>query len=742
MPKFDLLAVTAFGIEAVTARELNQLGYKTEIIGSGRVLFHGDESDIVRTNLWLRTADRVLIRVGHFAADDFGLLFDQTKALPWHEWLPADAEFPVNGRSHKSQLSSVPACQRMVKKAVVDKLLEAHDVEELPESGSKYTLEVAILKDEVTLTIDTTGVGLHKRGYRTLVGEAPLKETLAAALIQLSYWNRDRTMIDPFCGSGTIPIEAAMIGRNIAPGLRREFSSEAWPKIPAELWQQARDDAKAQQLPGFPQAIIGYDIDREALKLARFHAEQAGVGEDIHWQQKDFRDFTNRRKYGCVITNPPYGERIGESRELEELYATFPDVLRGMPTWSHYVLTAKSRFEQLIGRQADRRRKIFNARIECQYYSFFGPVPPKNYDPTQDTDSEPEDIVETDSIPLETPAEETEQEPRKRRTIVPAFGQLSGKADEQAELFRSRLVKRARHLRRWPGRGIHCYRLYERDIPELPFVVDKYHDCLHITEYDRPHERTIGEHGSWVDLMAKTAGEALEVPQNQVFVKRKDRQRGATQHEKVDKQSFIYDVEEDGLKFQVNLSDYVDTGLFLDHRITRKMVREEAEGKHFLNLFAYTGSFSVYAAAGGAASTTTVDLSPTYTSWAQRNLKINGFGGNAHRLVQADVMAFLQSDSSDKKYDIAVMDVPTFSNSKRTEEVWDVQQDYIQALSMLIARMADDGVIYFATNYRRFKLDEELLQGMKVREISKKTVPEDFRNKRIHRCWRMICSGK
>ncbi|OYV81753.1 MAG: hypothetical protein B7Z73_17715, partial [Planctomycetia bacterium 21-64-5] len=306
-----------------------------------------------------------------------------------------------------------------------------------------------------------------------------------------------------------------------------------------------------------------------------------------------------------------------------------------------------------------------------------------------------------------------------------AFGGLTTKAYEQAELFARRLTARARHLRRWPTkRGITCFRLYDRDVPEIPLVVDRYQDCLHLAEYERPHDRSPAEHADWLDLMAKTAAETLEVPKAKVFMKRRERQRGMSQYERFSEQGQTFVVHEGGLQFRVNLSDYLDTGLFLDHRITRSVVRDAAAGKRFLNLFGYTGSFTVYAAAGGATATTTVDLSNTYLQWAEENLQLNSLAGREHRFVRDDALNFLKHHSSGAAYDLAVVDPPTFSNSKMTDDIWDVQHDHAELLVRLIALMSPGGVIYFSTNSRRFKLDEAALAGVNVREISRQTVPE------------------
>lgn len=377
MTQFELIATAAFGLEAVVARELKALGYANQTVEDGRVRFTADATAIARCNLWLRSADRVLLQVGEFSATDFGQLFDHTRRLPWEQWLNPDAQFPVRGRSVKSQLHSVPDCQRIVKKAIVERLKQTYRRDWFDETGPLYSIEVSLLKDRVSLTIDTSGRGLHKRGYRRLVGAAPLKETLAAALVQLSYWNERRQLVDPCCGSGTIPIEAALIGKNTAPGINRTFSAESWPQLPATAWEEARTEAADVETRPLEYRIVGTDTDHRMLNLARQHASAAGVEGAIHFQQLPLAEFTTSRKYGCVITNPPYGERLGDRQEAEALYRTMGRLFSALESWSIYVLTAHPRFEKLYGRQADRRRKLYNARIPCTYYQFNGPRPPR-----------------------------------------------------------------------------------------------------------------------------------------------------------------------------------------------------------------------------------------------------------------------------------------------------------------------------------------------------------------------------
>lgn len=377
MQKVELIATATFGLESVVAEEVKALGYDQVQVENGRVNFTADISAIARTNLWLRTADRVRLKIGEFKATTFDELFEKTKALPWSDWITEDATFPVEGKSVKSTLYSVPDCQAIVKKAVVESLKKTYKTDWFEEKGPLYKIEVALHKDIATLTIDTSGPGLHKRGYRGLIGTAPLKETMAAAMIILSRWKPDRVFMDPFCGSGTLPIEAALIGQNIAPGMNREFVCESWPVIPKTVWREAR--AEIHDLARYDQKleIIGTDVDDEILKIARRNAEEAGVDDQIHFQRMDVRDIRTKRKYGYLICNPPYGERLGEWKQVSRLYGEMGKTFAAMDTWSFYIITSDEQFEEHFGRQASKKRKLYNGNIKVDYYQFFGPKPPR-----------------------------------------------------------------------------------------------------------------------------------------------------------------------------------------------------------------------------------------------------------------------------------------------------------------------------------------------------------------------------
>lgn len=442
MPQFDLIATSTFGLENVVARELSQLGYTDLRTSDGRVDFRGDENDIARCNLWLRTADRVLIRVGEFPAPDFGSLFDGTLELPWNELLPVDARFPVTGRSVRSRLHAVPRVQAAVKKAIVENLKRKHNRFRFDETGAEFAVEVSLLKDIATLTIDTSGDGLHKRGYRDAAGAAPLRETMAAGLIQLSYWNRDRLLIDPFCGSGTIPVEAAMIGRRIAPGLGRSFIAEDWPWLDRTVWKNVRTEARDLKLPKLPEPILAFDHDPAAIRLSEHNASEAGVTAEIRFKVQEISDLKSTREFGCIICNPPYGERMGDAREIEAVYREMGRVMAPLTSWSIYVLTSNRWFEKHFGRQAGRRRKLYNGRLECQYYQYPGPRPDTEKDTTPD-DALPESN-ETRIIAPRVPAAQrklTSPGETDRRTAP------SGKPDEPP-----RRTTPGPWPDKWPGR--------------------------------------------------------------------------------------------------------------------------------------------------------------------------------------------------------------------------------------------------------------------------------------------------
>ncbi len=379
MEHFEYITPCHFGMEAVLKKEISDLGYNITQVTDGKVSFMGDKAACARANMFLRTTERVLIKVARFHAESFDELFENTKALPWESYIPVDGRFWVaKANSVNSKLFSPSDIQSIMKKAIVERLKQVYKKEWFEESGSSYPIRVTIMKDEVTITLDTSGDSLHKRGYRRLTSKAPITETLAAALIMLTPWNKDRVLIDPFCGSGTIPIEAAMIGANIAPGIQRSFLAQTWQNFFNEaIWTQARQEAEDMVRKDIQMSIQGFDIDGEVIKIARINARKAGVDNYIHFQERALSDLTSNKKYGFIITNPPYGERLEEKSELPGLYKEIGRVFGKLDTWSYFIISAYEDAQKYIGRQADKNRKIYNGMMKTYYYQYMGPKPPK-----------------------------------------------------------------------------------------------------------------------------------------------------------------------------------------------------------------------------------------------------------------------------------------------------------------------------------------------------------------------------
>lgn len=379
MQRYELIAPCHFGLEAVTKREIYDLGYEITRVEDGRVTFEGDAEAICRANIFLRSTERILLLLGRFQATTYDELFEQIKGLPWEDYIPENGKFWVTKASSiKSKLFSPSDIQSIVKKAMVERMKQSYHLEWFPEDGAAYPVRIFIFKDEVMVTLDTSGDSLHKRGYRLATGKAPLTETLAAALLMLTPWKKDRILVDPFCGSGTFPIEAAMMAANIAPGMNREFTAMKWTNfIPEQLWPEAFEEARELVNTDIATDIQGYDIDGEILKAARENAKRAGVAQLIHFQQRAVADLHHPKKYGFIVTNPPYGERMEEKEALPALYFQLGQAFQGLDTWSLYMITAYEEAERYIGRKADKNRKIYNGMIKTYFYQFLGPKPPK-----------------------------------------------------------------------------------------------------------------------------------------------------------------------------------------------------------------------------------------------------------------------------------------------------------------------------------------------------------------------------
>ncbi len=377
MPYLNLIATSAFGLESIVVHELKKIGIEKTEVENGRINFQGDYASVVKSNLWLRCADRVLIKLAEFRAYDFEQLYQGALAVEWENFIPVNGKMHVIGKAVNSKLHSVPDCQAIVKKAIVESMKRKFKQDWFDESGPAYRIEISLLKDMATLTLDTSGAGLHKRGYRESQGEAPLKETLAAGLINISRWKPDRVFADPLCGSGTIPIEAALIGKNIAPGLIRSFSSEDWPEIPSSLWKLHRDEAE-DLINKNPLEIFASDIDKRVFDAAVSNAEKARVGDSIIFQKKPVSEFSSSKKYGCIVCNPPYGERLQNAKEVHELYMEMGKVFSKLDSWSYFIMTSNENFEKSFGRKADKNRKLYNGKIKTYLYQYMGSLPGRN----------------------------------------------------------------------------------------------------------------------------------------------------------------------------------------------------------------------------------------------------------------------------------------------------------------------------------------------------------------------------
>ena len=380
MPFLDIIATSAFGLESIVVRELNKLGVEKTGVENGRISFQGDYNTIVKSNIWLRCADRVLIKLASCRAYDFEDLFQGTLAVKWENFIPENGMMHVIGKAVNSKLHSVPGCQSIVKKAIIESMKRKYKKDQFEENGSVYRIEIAMLNDMATLTLDTSGAGLHKRGYREAQGEAPLKETLAAGLISLSRWRPERVFADPMCGSGTIPIEAALIGKNIAPGLIRSFSSEDWPEIPKSFWKTCREEAK-DSIRKEPMEIFASDIDKRVLDAAIRNADNAGVKDCITFQHKPLSEFSSKKMFGAIVCNPPYGERMQSEREVHELYREMGRVFASLDSWSYFIMTSYDDFEKSFGKKADKNRKLYNGKIRTYFYQYLGPLPSGNKSP-------------------------------------------------------------------------------------------------------------------------------------------------------------------------------------------------------------------------------------------------------------------------------------------------------------------------------------------------------------------------
>lgn len=729
----DFFVSAAKGLEPLLKSELEKLGLANPRETRSGIFFKAPLEIGYRVCLWSRIASRVLLKLDSFPCISPEDLYRGSRDTDWSRHLDPDSTFAVNFNGSSSELRNTHFAALKVKDAIADQFRECFDqrpsvLTERPD----LAIQVRLHREIATLYLDLSGDSLHKRGYRIQGGRAPLKESLAAAMLIKSGWleicQGGGELIDPMCGSGTLLIEAAMIAGDIAPALaRRYFGFLGWKGHQAELWASLNAEAihRAKRGASRIPSIIGYDISLDAVKIAMENVRNAGLSDHIEIQHRSALSISPSPAStpGLIAFNPPYGERINSDQELASLYAEFGQQLKShFVDWRVAMLVADTELGFRIGIRSRRPIALYNGAIECKLLNFevnperfFTPKSPSS----EDTDSESEHVLSRAKALFE-------------------------KREERAEMFANRLRKNLRNLGRWADReGISCFRLYDADIPEYALAIDLYRAqtlWVHVQEYQAPAsvDPALAQ-TRLLDALSEIP-KILKVEWSQIFYKIRRRQKGASQYNRREKPGSFQVVEESGLRFQVNFDSYLDTGLFLDHRITRSLIRQHAKGKRFLNLFGYTGSATVYAASGGAISTTTVDLSKTYLDWTRRNLLLNGFESRAHELVQEDVLAWINQAiralRSNPRYDLIFLDPPTFSNSKSLDQVFDVQRDHAALLESTSRLLAPNGLLVFSTNFRKFKLAKDCLSGLNIQEISDKTRSRDFeRNPKIHRCF-------
>jgi len=704
------------GIEEVLYQELVSLGVKEAKQTRAGVHFKGNLETVYRVCLWSRLANRVLMVLAHFRAKTPDELYEKVfSVVSWDDHMKVSGTLAVDFAEAGSRKFHSHYAKLRVKDAVVDQFNQRFaDRPSINTEQPDVRLNVYLKRDMATLSLDLSGDSLHKRGYRADGGVAPLKENLAAAILVRSGWpeiaGNGLPLVDPMCGSGTLLIEAALMAFDMAPGLgRKHFGFSEWKGHDRAVWHKLLQEAKqrSEKRDKAPKPrFFGFDSDKEIIKQAITNAARAGLSEFIEF---DCRDVEALRApegsvSGLLITNPPYGERMGERKTLEPLFHCLGDCLKeNFSGWHASVFTGNPDLAKHMGIRAKKYYKFFNGALPCRLLNF--------------------EIRESWYMHKRSPGQLLSEQ--AGRPVL----------DSGAEMFANRLKKNLKNVGKWAFReGISCYRLYDADMPEYAVAIDIYNDWVHVQEYQAP-EGVLPENARRrLKQIMSVLPEVLKVLPEKIVLKVRKRTKGKDQYEKFDTSGRFFDVEENGLRFQVNLVDYLDTGLFFDHRITRQLIKDYSSGKRMLNLFCYTGTATVYAAAGGARHTTSVDLSHTYLLWAEKNLALNGFSGNMNRLVQADCLEWIKGCKD--RYDLIFLAPPTFSNSKKMKDTFDIQRDHIRLLKQVLELLAPDGLLIFSCNRRRFKLDTEALSEWKIKDITQTTIPRDFkRNKRIHHCF-------
>ncbi|GLX80422.1 ribosomal RNA large subunit methyltransferase K/L [Thalassotalea insulae] len=702
----QFLALTSPGIEILLAEEVSALGAENVVQKPEGVYFSASLATAYHICLWTRFATRVLLAIGEGAAKNKDELYQAALTVPWSELFAEQLTFAIDFVGKSDEIRNSQFGGLTVKDAVVDHFREQELTRpSVDKNAPDIRFQARLLKQEVKFYLDFSGRGLFQRGYREHSGAAPLKENLAAALVKRSGWLDDtsKPLVDPMCGSGTILIEAISMAAGYAPGIdRQQWGFEHWSGFDSDSWQQQLDDAISasnQGLASFNAKVFGLDIDSRVLKTAQQNARAAGVQQFIEFSCKDANKITPvYGKSGTILFNPPYGERIGELPELVESFVLLGQKLKSQFIgWRVAILTANTDLLKMLKLSSYKRYKFKNGPLDCQLALY-------NID--------------------------------EKQTAKDAVNPNADFA-EQDSAFANRLKKNKKLLKSWLKKEqIQCYRIYDADIPEYNVAVDVYDEYLVIQEYAAPATIEAEKVAKRLQEVIYFAPKVLDVTTDKVVLKTRAKQKGSNQYQKVAQTRQAITVNEYGAKLKVNLWDYLDTGLFLDHRKTRQIVAQKAKNRSLLNLFAYTGSVSLQAALHGASSVTTVDMSKTYLSWAQDNFDLNNLSGHKYQFIQADCLQWLKENKTG--YDVIFIDPPTFSNSKRMDESFDVQRDHIKVLTDAVNSLNQGGEIIFTNNKRNFKMDHEQLAalGLTAKNISEQTRDKDFaRNKHIHNSW-------
>ena len=705
----QFIAMCAAGLEELTAQEIEACGGRQVTHSPGAVFFESAMPAAYRACLWSRYASRILMVLAQFEAPDTEALYAGVRSIDWNKHFGIGETFAVDATVKSSDINHSRFAALRVKDGVVDQFMESkYRRPSIDTARPDIQLHLLLENNSARLCLDMAGEALHQRGYRVSGGATPLKETLAAAIVRLSGWSadagRDAVLLDPMCGSGTLLIEAALMWAGIAPGLRRSaWGFQKWRGHNAAVWDEltaeARDISRAAQERPWPK-FVGFDSGLGPVRAALANCERAGLGDRIHVERRSLAQLENHFSSGSgfIVVNPPYGERHGGSQQVRYLYRSMGRIFHErFAGWRCTVLSPDQQCLRELRMNIHSTHALYNGPLACE---------------------------------LRCGELTTDEQFSSGARYLRSRPASEGEGD-----FANRLRKNRTRLQPWlKESGVSCYRLYDADIPEYNVAVDVYDKWVHVQEYAAPASVDALKAERRLETVRRDIEAVFQIDARNIFLKVRRRQTGKSQYRKHAEDGRLFEVHEGNCRFLINLSDYLDSGLFLDHRSVRFMLGEMARQKRFLNLFGYTGTATVHAALGGAARTVTVDQSAQYLARAESNLYLNGLGGDQHRFVREDCMQWLAASTD--HFDLMFIAPPTFSNTKRREEVFDVQRDHCRLLESAARRLEPDGLIVFSTHARRFKLDERLERIFSIEDITARTIPQDFvRTPRIHQSW-------